>query len=143
MDARPRVLGLDVGERRIGVAMSDPLGLTAQRLTVIDRQTTPDAIEAIGALVAQHRIHTIVIGLPLTMQGARGPQANRVAAFAQALGRRTSMPIELIDERLTTAQGLRTLRHTGISQRRGKRVLDQIAAQLILQQFLDAQHHRA
>ena len=133
-----RVLALDVGERRIGVALSDPLGLTAQRLTVVDRRGTVQDIEQIRTLVTRHHVETIVVGHPLTMRGEQGIQAQRVAAFAQRLRDQLSMTVQLVDERLTTVQGERSLRETQTSARNRKRVIDQVAAQLILQHFLDA-----
>jgi len=132
-----RILGLDVGDRRIGVALSDSLGLTAQRLTVVDRRGTSGDVEAVRALVEQHAVDTVVVGLPLTMRGEQGPQAKKVVEFSEALRRRIHVPIELIDERLTTVQGTRALQETGASRRTRKEVIDQVAAQLILQQFLD------
>ena len=132
-----RVLGLDVGDRRIGVAMSDPLGLTAQGLMVVERHGGAGDVEAVRALVEQHGVETVVVGLPLTMRGEQGPQAKKVIDFSDALKRRISVPIELVDERLTTVQGARALRDTGASRQRRKAIIDQVAAQLILQQFLD------
>ena len=134
-----RVLGLDVGERRIGVALSDPLGLSAQRLAVLERRGTAADVEAVQALVGQHGVTSVVVGLPLTLRGAQGTQAKRVSAFAQTLGRRVGIPVHLVDERLTTVQGERALIATGASRRKRRAVIDQVAAQLILQQFLDAQ----
>ena len=134
-----RVLGLDVGERRIGVALSDSLGLTAQRLAVLARRRIAEDLEAICALIAKHQVESVVIGLPLMMRGGRGPQAQRVASFAEALRRCVAVPIHLVDERLTTVQGERALLETGASRRKRKEVIDQVAAQLILQQFLDGQ----
>lgn len=132
-----RILGLDVGDARIGVALSDPLGLTAQRLTVIERTAPAQDVEVVQALVTQHGVQAVVIGLPLTMRGERGPQARKVAAFSEALRHRLAMPVELIDERLTTVQGSRALQETGTRGRKRKAVIDQVAAQLILQQYLD------
>ena len=132
-----RVLGLDVGDRYIGAALSDALGLTAQPLRVIDRQAG-EAEARVAALVDEHRAERVIVGLPLTLRGEQGPQAAKVAAFADRLRRRLAVPVELLDERLTTAQGQRVLRETG-AKRRG-RILDRIAAQLILQQYLDIQH---
>jgi putative Holliday junction resolvase len=126
-----------VGDARIGIALSDPLGLTAQRLTVVTRTALARDVEAVRRLVGAHGVERIVIGLPLTMQGERGIQANKVEAFAAALGRAVAVPVTLIDERLTTVQGERALRETGTRSRRRKQVIDQVAAQLILQQFLD------
>ena len=135
-----RILGLDVGDRRIGVALSDPLGLTTQRLTVLERQGLAKDAERMAALVVQHEVEQIVVGLPLTLRGSRGIQAGKVEAFVDALRRRLAVPIELLDERLTTVQGARALREVGTSRRRQKQAIDQVAAQLILQQFLDARH---
>ena len=132
-----RVLGLDVGDARIGVALSDPLGLSAQRLTVLERTGLSQDVEAVRVLVERHGVQTVVVGLPLTMRGERGPQARKVAAFSEALRRRLAMPVELIDERLTTVQGSRALQETGTRGRKRKAAIDQVAAQLILQQYLD------
>ena len=133
----PRVLGLDFGTRRIGVAVSDPLGLTAQPVTVLTRRGTPEDLEALAALAAAQGAGTIVLGLPLTPEGRRGPQAQRVLAFGEALARRTGLPLAYVDERMTTAQGERALRETGAPGRRRRQVIDRVAAQLILQQYLD------
>ena len=132
-----RILGLDVGDARIGVALSDPLGLSAQRLTVLERTGLSQDVEAVRVLVERHGVRTVVVGLPLTMRGERGPQARKVAAFSEALRRRLAMPVELIDERLTTVQGSRALQETGTRGRKRKAAIDQVAAQLILQQYLD------
>ncbi len=132
-----RVLGLDVGDRRIGVAVSDALGLTAQRVAVLERRGMSRDVEAVQALVEQYGACAVVVGLPLTMRGERGVQAGKVTVFADALRRRIAVPVELLDERLTTVQGARALRETGASRRRRKAAIDQVAAQLILQDFLD------
>ena len=132
-----RVLGLDVGDVRIGVALSDPLGITAQRLTVLERTGLAKDIAAVRALVDQHGATRVVIGMPLKMQGERGIQAHKVESFATALERVGSVPVTFVDERLTTVQGERALRETNTRGKKRKRVIDQIAAQLILQQYLD------
>lgn len=132
-----RILGLDLGERRIGVALSDPLGLTAQRLTLLERRNASADIEALRELVKQHAVETIVVGLPLTMRGEHGIQAQKVSAFADRLRLELSVPVQLVDERLTTVQGERALLATNASRRKRKETIDQVAAQLILQQFLD------
>jgi putative Holliday junction resolvase len=134
-----RVLGLDVGDRRIGVALSDALGLTAQPLTVLVRRGPSVDLEAIRELVVRHEARAVVIGLPLTLRGAQGPQAQKVVAFSEALRGRLEVPVQLVDERLTTVQGTRILREAGVSRQKRKAVIDQMAAQLILQQFLDQQ----
>lgn len=133
-----RILGLDVGERRIGVALSDESGVIAGRLTLIERRGLAADLETVRQLVERHGVTTVVVGLPLTMRGTRGPQAQRVTAFAQQLSRRLSQPVEFVDERLTTVQGQRVLRDVSASRQKRRQTIDQIAAQLILQQFLDA-----
>lgn len=134
-----RILGLDVGDRRIGIALSDPLQLTAQPLMVLERRGAAADRKAICALVEAHDVCVIVVGLPLTLQGAQGIQAGKVMAFVRELERRLSVPVRLVDERMTTVQGQRALREMGASHRKQKPVIDQVAAQLILQQFLDMQ----
>ena len=138
-----RILGLDVGERRIGVAMSDPLGLTAQRLTVLQRRDPPTDLKTIAALAADHHAEAIVVGLPLTMQGVVGTQATWVMAFVEQLRAHVRCPVHVFDERLTTAEGERALLATDASRRKRKQLIDQVAAQLILQAYLDAHTSRS
>ena len=133
-----RIMGLDVGQRRIGVAISDPVGLTAQGVTVLERRTPAADVEAVCRLAKTHAAETVVIGLPLTLEGQRGPQAQRVAAFADLVHRALGLPIAWVDERFTTAQGERVLLEGGMSRQQRKHVVDQVAAQLILQSYLDA-----
>ena len=132
-----RLLGLDIGERRIGVALSDPLGITAQRLTIIERQGVAQDLSAIAELVTTHQVEAVIVGLPLTMRGETGEQAKLVQALAEQLAARISCPIRFIDERLTTAQSERALLETDTSRKRRKGLIDQLAAQLILQSYLD------
>ncbi|MDP3723674.1 MAG: Holliday junction resolvase RuvX [Candidatus Omnitrophota bacterium] len=134
-----RILGLDMGTRRIGVALSDALGLTAQPLTVLVRTTSSEDLAAVEAMVAHHHVDAVVVGLPLTLRGQRGPQAQQVMAFAETLRRRLSVPIHLVDERLTTVQGTRALIEMGTRRRVRRQTIDRVAAQLILQQFLESQ----
>lgn len=132
-----RVLGVDMGQRRIGIALSDSLGMTAQPLMVIERQSTSADLQTLAALAVTHEVAAIVVGLPLTLRGERGPQAQRVLAFADALRHQVTVPVEFVDERLTTVQGERALISMDASRRKRKQVIDQVAAQLILQQYLD------
>lgn len=132
-------MGLDVGDRRIGVALSDPLGLTAQRLTLLERRSLAEDVKAVGELAARHGVELIVVGLPLTLRGVLGPQAKKVEAFILALQRQGQVPVQRIDERLTTVQGHRALREMGASRQRRGQMIDQVAAQLILQHFLEMQ----
>lgn len=131
------MLGLDLGERRIGVAMSDTLGLTAQGLTVLARRGAAVDLEAVSELATQHRVERIIVGLPLAMDGTRGTPARRAETFARVLERRTGLPVELVDERFTTAQGNRILLEAGVSRAKRKQLADQLAAQLILQHYLE------
>ena len=139
---RRRVLGLDVGDRRIGVAISDPLGLTAQWLTVITRQTPDRDAEAITTISDAHGVEAVVVGLPLTMRGTVEEQGQKVMTFVELLRSRLSCRVEVLDERLTTRQGERALLELDTARQKRKQLLDQIAAQLILQAYLDGQRQR-
>lgn len=132
-----RIMGLDVGARRIGVALSDPLGITAQRLTLIERRDPAQDLEAIASLVSTREVGTVVVGLPLTMKGEMGDQATLVMAFVERLRSRLGCLVETIDERLTTVEGERALLSTDASRRTRKELIDQVAAQLILQSYLN------
>ena len=135
-----RILGLDFGERRIGVALSDPSAIIAQPLAVIERRGLAEDIGSIKALISQHGVESVVMGLPLTLKGERGPQAQRALAFGNELKRATQVAIEWMDERFTTAQGSRALSEAGENGRQQKKRIDQVAAQLILQSYLDSKH---
>jgi putative Holliday junction resolvase len=133
-----RILGLDVGDSRIGVAISDPLEIIATPLTVITRDDDNIAIAAIGQLVGQYDVKRIVIGLPYSLDGSIGRQANKVKDFVDKLSQSTSARIELRDERLSTVAAQRLLRGAG-SKKAGKRShLDAAAAAFILQGYLDS-----
>ena len=136
-----RILGLDVGERRIGVALSDASGRLASPLTTIGAVPQAQAIERIGRLCAEHVVVALVIGLPLTLRGEVGPQATAVQRFAEALGQAVTLPIEFFDERLTTAAADQLLREMGVKPEKRKLQLDQVAASIILQDYLDQQHN--
>lgn len=131
-----RILALDVGERRVGVAVSDEAGLTAQPLTTITRQSPDRDLEAVRRLVEEYGATTLVVGLPLTMNGQVGPQAERVRAFAAGL-EAVGLPIAFWDERLTTKEAERTLLAADVSRRRRRQVRDKLAATLILEGYLE------
>ena len=137
-----RILGLDVGARRIGVAVSDPLGLTAQGLETIQRRNRRYDSGELQKVVCAHEIREIVVGNPLRMSGESGTQAEKMEAFAAQLRQTFAMPVHLWDERLTTAEAHRLLDETGIRDSRRKEVIDKMAAVLILQSFLDARRAR-
>lgn len=134
-----RILGLDVGDRRIGVALSDELGITAQGLCQIDRRGQPHDLAALEALMATHQVQRIVVGMPRNMNGTYGSQAQKTEDFIQRLEHVSQLSCVRWDERLTTQQAERLL--IAANQRRDKRkaVRDKIAAQLILQNYLDYQ----
>lgn len=136
--AHPRILGLDVGSKRIGVAVSDPLGITAQGLETIQRQNKRQDFERLGQVISQYGVAEIVIGLPLRMSGAEGTQSEKMRQFAEELRRRFTLPVHLWDERLTSAQANRLLRETEMSIQRRGQVVDQMAAVLILQSWMEA-----
>jgi putative holliday junction resolvase len=137
-----RVLGLDVGTVRIGVALSDPLGLTAQPLETIDARKSPPE-ERVRALCAEHEVTQLVVGLPLQLDGKEGLAVQSVRRFVDKLAAVVSLPIELWDERLTTAQAERTMISGGVRRDKRRERIDQIAAALILQSFLDAKRRPA
>jgi len=132
-----RLLGLDVGARRIGVAVSDRLGITAQGLETLQRKNKRSDLEQLGRLIRDYQVREIVIGLPLRMSGLEGIQAEKMQAFAADLRKRFGLPVHLWDERLTSAEANRLLRETDLSiEKRGKAV-DRMAAVLILQGFME------
>jgi putative Holliday junction resolvase len=139
---RPRVLGLDVGSRTIGMAVSDPLGVTAQGLETLRRQNKRGDFESLEKVISQYHVAEIVVGYPLRMSGAEGAQAEKMRAFAEELRRRFRLPVHLWDERLTSAQANRLLRETELSIKRRGEVVDRLAAVLILQSWMESQAMR-
>lgn len=138
-----RTIGLDVGDKRIGVAVSDPLGWTAQPLTVIHRVGIAKDIAALREATRSIEVERVVAGLPLEMSGNEGVQAARVRRFCQALAEATGLDVVYQDERLTTVESERLLEGAGVRRKQRKGVLDKMAAALILQSWLDGQAHRA
>ena len=135
-----RILALDVGDRRIGVALSDPLGMLASPLTTVERRT-PDiaaAIDTILALAEQHEAAEILVGIPYLMSGRIGAQTRITLDFADELAARAKIPITRIDERLSSVQAERMLAQSGASDTRDKGRTDSAAAAVILQAYLDA-----
>lgn len=138
-----RVLGLDPGARRIGVAVSDPMGWSAQGLPTIQRQSDKQAIEEIRRIVEDLGVERIVVGLPRNMDGTIGTQARKVLALAELLRASLGLPVETWDERLTTVAAQKSMTETRLSRARRKRTVDRIAAQFILQGYLDSLRARA
>ena len=135
--ARGRYLGLDVGEKRIGVALSDETAVLASPLTTLTRTGARKDAAAVAELAGHHEVAAVVVGLPLNMDGTRGPQAEKVLSFVEALRRRLGVPVLPRDERLTTVEADERLREAGLDWRERKRVIDQTAAVVILQEYLD------
>lgn len=133
-----RVLGLDLGDVRIGVAVSDPERRVALPFGTVHVGRPPGELLAIAALVAEHEVTLVVLGLPLSMSGERGPRARLAVGFAEALRVVLTVPVEFQDERLSTVEAERSLREAGIKGRDRRAVVDAAAAQVILQAWLDA-----
>ena len=132
-----RILGLDVGDKRIGVAMSDPMEILASTLTVIQRKGNGSDFEAIDGLVKEYEVGCIVVGLPRLMDGRIGRQAEKTEAFAKELHELSGVPIEMWDERLSTVIADQLLRDAGTKSGQIKAKRDAAAAALILQGYLD------
>jgi putative Holliday junction resolvase len=132
-----RVLGLDVGSRRIGVAVSDPLGITAQGLETLQRRNKRQDMAALERVIVDYAVREIVVGLPLRMSGAGGMQSEKMQEFAEQLRKRFRMPVHLWDERLTSAEANRLLRETELSIEKRAKAVDRMAAVLILQGWME------
>jgi putative pre-16S rRNA nuclease len=134
-----RKLGIDHGLKRIGLALSDPTGTLASPLpTLIAERQTEKTLDKLLAVIAEHDIDEIVLGLPYRLSGQIGLQADEVKHFADALSKRTSIPVTLWDERLTSLQADRAMREGGLSRKKRAQRVDQLAAVLILQSYLDS-----
>jgi putative Holliday junction resolvase len=138
-----RVLALDVGSKRIGVAASDPSGTVARPVTVVQRRSRRADLEAIAALVRAEASQLVVVGLPLSLSGSEGPQAGVVRHFMAALSAVLSVPLATWDERYTTVEATAVLREQGVRPERIKERVDAVAAALILQEYLDTTRRRA
>ena len=140
----PRYLALDVGSRRIGVAVSDELGLTAQPvLTLERRRNLREDLGSLARLCRRYDVAGIVVGNPLSLDGATTPQAAKIQVFAAELGELSKLPIHLWDERLTSQEAHQILYEAGHARQSHRRLVDQVAATLILQSFLEDQQIRA
>jgi putative Holliday junction resolvase len=133
-----RIAALDVGEARIGVAVSDELGITAQGVGVVRRVGGRRDLDALADLLGPYAPSRLVVGLPLGLNGTEGPQAVKVRAFAEKVAAHLALPLEFWDERLTTVAAERALLEADVSRRRRRDVVDQVAANLILQGWLAA-----
>ena len=134
-----RVLGLDYGERRIGLALSDPLGIIAKPLTIIDRKKTADHISRISEIVSERKITSIVVGLPLTLKGDYSQQTEIVLDFIDQLKSDLQIPIMTIDERLSSVAAEKALQAQAVKTGHNKGRVDETAAAIFLQEYLDSQ----
>lgn len=132
-----RYIGLDVGDRTIGIAISDPFLLTAQSLMTIKRKSKIEDIEIINDIIKEKEVSKIIVGLPKNMNNTIGPQAKKVKTFVKELKKHTDLDIEYIDERLTTISATRVLIEQNVSRKKRKDVIDSVAATYILQTYLD------
>ena len=136
-----RILAIDLGERRMGLALSDPLGLTAQGLPTAERRNKRQDLNFLEVLTRRHQVSHVLIGNPLNMDGSAGPQSAKARAFAEELARRLApkpVAVELWDERLTSVEADQVLDATGVEKEDRKGAVDQMAAALLLQSYLDA-----
>ncbi len=131
-----RILGLDPGEKRIGVAITDPLCITAQGLAVISYEQPEEALEQVAAICREYAVEKIVVGNPLNMNGTIGPASERAVQFADSLKALLGLQVVMIDERLTSVSAQRTLISGGASRKKRRKVQDKVAAALILEQYL-------
>jgi putative Holliday junction resolvase len=129
-----RTLGLDVGDKRIGVALSDPQGVLASPLTIISCRNETADIEAVASIISQNQVERVIVGLPRSMNGSLGKQAEKVKAFVQSLSSQIKIPVEFRDERLSSVSARHLIQDAG---RKRVRHDDAIAAALILQTYLD------
>ncbi|HEY2843879.1 MAG TPA: Holliday junction resolvase RuvX [Bryobacteraceae bacterium] len=132
-----RILALDLGKKRIGLALSDPLGLTAQGLPTLQRVNIRTDLEALDRLAGEHDVQLILLGLPLHMSGDEGRQAGYTREFAARLAERTGREVRFWDERWTTVEAQRVLKSSGISIEKRAKAIDQLAAQILLESFLE------
>jgi putative Holliday junction resolvase len=133
-----RLLGLDVGDARVGVAVSDPSGSVATPLSTLDGRTLDADLRPLVRLVEDYEVEAIVVGLPLSLSGEEGPQSRAVRERAQRWSQHLGVPLHFWDERLTTSQARRSLSEAGLDERATRKAVDMVAAALILQTYLDS-----
>ncbi|MCW5983082.1 MAG: Holliday junction resolvase RuvX [Bryobacteraceae bacterium] len=132
-----RVLALDFGKRRIGLAISDETGLTAQGLETLERTNVREDLARLADLAAGRSVRLILMGDPIRLSGVPGRQSEHVRDFARRLTAKTGLPVEFWDERLTTVEAQRVLKESGISSRKRAQAVDRLAAVILLESYLD------
>lgn len=138
MNSVGRILAIDFGSRRMGLAVSDPLGITAQGLETLERKNKRSDFARLERTIREYQVTEIVLGNPLRMSGEEGTQSRKVAEFAEELRQRFVLPVHLWDERLTSSEANRLLRDAEVSLHKRSLAVDRMAATLILQSFLQA-----
>ncbi|KPJ55860.1 MAG: hypothetical protein AMS16_03505 [Planctomycetes bacterium DG_58] len=131
-------MGIDYGRVRVGLALSDPLGITAQPLAVLESKSPEVLLTDLGRIVSEREVTHVVLGLPLKLDGTEGSAASEARTFAEELRRRLDVPVELWDERLSTVQAERAMLDADMSRTQRKKRRDKVAAQILLQSYLDA-----
>jgi len=140
--ANGRLMALDVGSRTIGLAVTDPLGITAQGLPTLRRRNKRTDLAALRQVIEKYDVRQLIIGLPLRMSGAEGIQSGKIREFAQMVEKHFKLPVHLWDERLTSVEANRVLRESEMSIAKRAAVVDQLAAVLILQNYMESRHHQ-
>jgi putative Holliday junction resolvase len=133
-----RILALDLGKKRIGLALSDPLGITAQGLPTLERTNLRQDMAALADLISEREVTLLLMGNPLHMSGHEGRQTAYVHEFAERLARETGVPLKYWDERLTTVEAHRVLRSSGIGIEKRARAIDKLSAVILLESYLDS-----
>lgn len=136
--SRGRVLGVDIGSARVGIAVSDPERVTAQPLEVLENRGTDATAAAVAQRARELDVVEIVVGLPLRLDGTRGPEVSKAESFAASIEKASGLPVRRWDERLSTRQAQRVMQAGGADQRRQRGVIDKVAAAIVLQAYLDA-----
>lgn len=132
-----RILGIDMGDRRIGLALSDPLGYTAQGLKTIQINNPDEVCDKLIAVINEKKVERIVFGLPKNMNGSMGPQAKKVQEYASKIKKLTKLPVDFEDERLSTVGAEQVLLMADQSRKKRKKAIDMLSAVIILQSYLD------
>jgi putative Holliday junction resolvase len=138
-----RSMGIDFGERRIGLAISDPDGKVAVPLTTLARTSDRAAIREIAQIARREEVERLVLGEPVGLDGQRGPNAERVRRFGERLAEASGLPVRLVNESLTSVEAQERLREAGIDPRREPTRIDAVAAQILLQEALDTEHRQS
>jgi putative Holliday junction resolvase len=137
-----RILGLDMGQKTIGVAISDPLGFTAQGVTTIRREKKAKDIDELKAICKEYSVESIVVGLPKNMDGSMGFACDKIMEFAEIIKEEIGLKVEFWDERLTTVAATRAMLEADLSRSKRKKIVDKMAASYILQGYLDRIYNR-